>query len=145
MAETETLETRLEQFGTAWNEGDLAILDELVADEFVGHMIGESYDLHGDDEYKGWVEQVQAAFPDLEIAFDPVFVFEDTICGMWTFVGTNEGDMPNYGIEATGAEVEFSGLFIDRFEGGRLVEMWHQVDNLTFMQQLGLVPELSAA
>jgi predicted ester cyclase len=52
--------------------------------------------------------------------------------------------MPDLGIEPTGRTVEFSGLFIDRLEDGRVVEMWHLMDNLTLMQQLGVLEQEAA-
>jgi steroid delta-isomerase-like uncharacterized protein len=134
-----------DRFREIWNERNLDLADEYIAEDFVGHMIGEAEDLHGRDAYKSWVEGTHEMFPDLELAFDPVFASENVVCGQWTFTGTHEGEIPEYGIDPTGHEVEFSGLFIDRVEDGRVVEMWHMVDNLTLMQQLGVIPEEPAA
>jgi predicted ester cyclase len=33
------------------------------------------------------------------------------------------------------------GITISRIEGGKIVEDWDSYDNLSVMQQLGLVPE----
>jgi hypothetical protein len=37
--------------------------------------------------------------------------------------------------------MELQGITIHRFEGGKIVEEWECYDNLSVMQQLGLVPE----
>jgi predicted ester cyclase len=41
----------------------------------------------------------------------------------------------------TGRQVELKGITISRIEGGKIVEDWDSYDNLSFLQQLGLVPE----
>jgi predicted ester cyclase len=79
-------------------------------------------------------------FPDFEPAFDPVFTGDDVLCGRWTPTGTHEGDIPSLGVEPTGRSVECSGLFIDRIEDGRVVEMWHVSDLASLMEQLGEIP-----
>lgn len=140
MTDRDTTTRIAEQVDEFWNERNVALADEFVAEDFVGHMVGDD-DLHGRDEYKAWAEEVAGMFPDFELDFDPVFFGDGLFCGQWTLTGTHEGPIPGLGIEPTGIEVEFSGLFIDRVEDGRVVEMWHQIDNLTLMQQLGALSE----
>ena len=140
MADEVPFERIAEQVDEFWNERNVALADEFVAAEFVGHMIGEE-DLHGREVYKAWAESVHEMFPDFELTFDPVFVGGDVFCGHWTLTGTHEGEILSLGIEPTGRSVEFSGLFIDRVEDGRVVEMWHASDTVSLMEQLGVVPE----
>ncbi|AZH25173.1 ester cyclase [Haloplanus aerogenes] len=140
MTDRETTIRIAEQMDEFWNERNLALAEEFIAEEFVGHMIGDD-DLHGRDEYTAWAEGVAAMFPDFELEFEPMFVEDELLCGQWTLTGTHEGLLPDLGIEPTGKEVEFSGLFIDRLADGRVVEMWHQIDYLTLMQQLGAISE----
>ena len=134
----------IEGVAEMWNEGNLGLVDEYIATDFVGHLMEDGRDLHGPDGYRQWVEETRETFPDLRLAFEPVFTAADVVCGRWTFTGTHEGPMPDLGIEPTGRTVEFSGLFIDRLEDGRVVEMWHLMDNLTLMQQLGVIPQEAA-
>jgi predicted ester cyclase len=54
------------------------------------------------------------------------------------FSGTQEGELE--GIPPTGNRVEFSGIMIDRFSGGKLAETWDNYDALGMMQQLGVIP-----
>ncbi|MFC7046273.1 ester cyclase [Halobacteriaceae archaeon GCM10025711] len=119
-----------------WNEGDLDLVEEFIAEEFVGHMLGDE-DIHGVEGYETWVRATLAAFPDAELTFDTVFEAEAFIAGTWTFTGTHEGQWED--MEPTGASVEFEGVFIDRVEDGMVVESWHLSDGLTLMQQLGVV------
>jgi predicted ester cyclase len=128
-----------EQIDDFWNERNVDLADDFVAEDFVGHMIGDE-DIHGREEYKAWAESVAGMFPDFELTFDPVFTGGDVICGRWTLTGTHEGEIPSLGVEPTGQPVEFSGLFIDRVEDGRVVEMWHVSDTVSLAEQIGEAP-----
>jgi predicted ester cyclase len=43
------------------------------------------------------------------------------------------------GVAPTGKTVTWTGISIDRFEGGKIVERWTQIDVLGVLQQLGAV------
>lgn len=141
MGDTERHARLVDELTEIWNEKNLDLVDERFAEGFEGHMIGEERDLHGRDGYRQWVAETYEMFPDLELTFDPVFVADDVVCGHWTFTGTHEGEIPEFGLAPTGNGVEFSGLFIDRIEDGRVVEMWHQMDTVGLMRQLDAIPE----
>jgi predicted ester cyclase len=49
------------------------------------------------------------------------------------------------GMPASGKHVEVTGISVDRFEGGRVVEGWTNWDTLGMLQQLGAVPEAARA
>ncbi len=44
------------------------------------------------------------------------------------------------GVPATGKNIAFTGMIIDRFAEGKIVEHWEQFDMLGMMQQLGVLP-----
>lgn len=44
------------------------------------------------------------------------------------------------GIQPTGKPVTVSGFDYFRIAGGKIVEMWQEVDQLGMMQQLGVIP-----
>jgi len=48
------------------------------------------------------------------------------------------------GIPPTGGELDVTATAVHRIENGKLVEHWGEVDSLTQMQQLGVVPMLGA-
>ena len=43
------------------------------------------------------------------------------------------------GIAPTGKPVSWTGISIDRFEAGKIVERWTQIDTLGVLQQIGAV------
>jgi len=63
----------------------------------------------------------------------------DRVATKKTFTGTHSaplGDLP-----ATGRTVKLQFVDILRLRDGRIVEHWVSVDQLSFMQQLGVIPE----
>lgn len=69
---------------------------------------------------------------------DDVIAEGDRVVVRWTNVGTHSG--PFLGIPPTGRSFTMAGIDIYRIENHRMAEHWHVVDQLTLLQQLGLVP-----
>ena len=53
--------------------------------------------------------------------------------------GTHRGDF--YGIPATGRYVQYKTADIARIKDGLIAEHWDVVDQYTFLQGLGVIPE----
>jgi hypothetical protein len=66
--------------------------------------------------------------------------YEDVAVTRWTLRGTHDGETEELG-PPTGRRVEVEGLSLHRVEDGRIVEEWERYDNLSMLQQLGLVPD----
>jgi len=54
--------------------------------------------------------------------------------------GTWHPSGATHGIPPTGKQGTVTGISIDRFEGGKIVETWTELDALGMMQQLGAIP-----
>jgi steroid delta-isomerase-like uncharacterized protein len=114
-----------------WNQGNLAVADKLIAEDFVDHY----RDIRGRDGYKGLVAGFRQAFPDLEFEINHLYeVDDDTVVGHWTMTGTNEG--PYFGKPPTGASVEMPGMDIVMFRDGKIVENYEVADELGLLEQL---------
>jgi predicted ester cyclase len=75
-----------------------------------------------------------AGLPDLTLAIEDQITEGDKVATRVTFRGSHRGEM--MGIGPTGRRVAFQGLAMDRIEGERVVEMWHEVDMWGLAQQL---------
>lgn len=122
--------------------GNLDLIDEICAEEFVGHD-----PLSGDQDREA-VKQTFAgyreAFPDLEITIEEIFAAGDKVVTRWTVQGTFENEL--LGLEPTGERGSpVEGISIDRYEDGKMIETWGQWDTLTFLRDIGAVPEGAAA
>jgi len=119
----------------AWNEGNLALVDELFAPEYVSHNIRTNEDEVGLALEKESVTSFRTQFPDVNLTFDETIRMGDKTVSRWTITGTNTGPMGE--IPPTGKKVRFSGITIQRYVAGKIVERWEASDRLTLMQQLG--------
>ena len=61
---------------------------------------------------------------------------QDRIVYVWRIDATHTGDLR--GMPPTGQTVSFSGVAIDRLEGGQIVEEWVYFNLLDLLQQLGM-------
>jgi len=120
-----------------WNRGNLSVIDEIVAENFVLHDPSQPDPIRGPEGYKQFVTMMRNAFPDLETIIDDLIAEGDTIAVRLTFRGTHTGELA--GIPPTGKHVTFTGMSFKRFEGGKYVESFINADDLGLMQQLGVI------
>ena len=79
----------------------------------------------------------------------PTFTIEDLIAegdrvvARWTNRGRHVGDF--LGAAPTDRPYAIAGIDIYRIEHGRLAEHWHVIDQLSMLQQLGLIPASDGA
>lgn len=77
-----------------------------------------------------------AAFPDFRIVIEDQIAEGDRVVTRVTFRGTHLGEYR--GIAPTGKPVAYQGIAFDRIARGRVVEGWHEADNLGLLRQLGV-------
>jgi steroid delta-isomerase-like uncharacterized protein len=110
-------------------------VDEVYAKDFVAHTDHHNATLEEDQAaLKGWHE----AFPDIAIEPQKFIAEGDLVAVYWTARGTNTGT--GNGLPATGKKVELGGITIWRVVDGKIKEEWSAFDQLSMMQQLGLLP-----
>jgi steroid delta-isomerase-like uncharacterized protein len=126
----------------AFNQGNLDVIDELVADDFVDHD-----PLLGDQDVAGAKQSIagyREAFPDIHFDIDDVFAAGDKVVYRWTGNGTFENEL--MGLQPTHEKGDpVRGVTIDRFEGGKVAESWTHFDTLTLMRNVGAVPSEAGA
>ena len=120
-----------------FNKGNLAAVDELHAANFVLHGPG-GVELKGSAEAKEYVKGFRAAFPDVCITVENMTAEGDYVADRVNITGTHRGNWR--GIGPTGKRVTITCSFLSRFEGGRQAEVWEELDTLSFMEQLGVIP-----
>jgi len=120
------------------NKGDLAVVDEIFASTFVNHSpaTGTTPDRQGIKQY---ITTVRSAFPDYHNVIEDLIAEGDRVAVRVICRGTHRAEF--MGIAPTGKTVEFSAVSIFRFAGGKVVERWNNTDNLSLLQQLGMVPK----
>jgi steroid delta-isomerase-like uncharacterized protein len=124
-----------------FNEGNLDVIDQLVAPDAVNHDPAEPAhlrQLRGPDVLKRTVTMYRAAFPDVRITVDDVITADDKVVLRWRSEGTHRGELE--GLAPTGVRASVTGISIDLWRDGKVVESWTEWDNLGLGRQLGAAP-----
>ena len=119
--------------------GNLNVAEEIYAPDYVGHQ-PTAGTIRGIEGAKRFAATMRSAFPDLSCTVEDQIAEEDKVVTRFTARGTHHGDTEDLG-PATGNRMEITGIAIERFTEGKIVEDWSNFDALGMMQQLGLVPE----
>ena len=123
------------------NGRNIALIDELAVADYTEHD-----PLPGQRDGREGLRDRVTMFHD---GLAPTFTIEDVIAEgdrvavRWTNAGTHVGAF--LGIPPTGRSFRIAGIDIYRLTDGRMAEHWHVVDQLTMLQQLGLIPSAEAA
>jgi steroid delta-isomerase-like uncharacterized protein len=127
----------------AFNSGNLDVVDELVAPEFVNHDAALPEPTTGIEATKANITGYRNAFPDLRLTIEQQVAEGEFVTTRWSARGTHQGDL--MGMAATGKQATVTGITLDRIVEGRFVESWTNWDTLGLMQQLGVIPALATA
>ncbi len=117
---------------------NLDLIEEVYAPDLVWHEPDQ--DIQGLEEAKQFVSTFFAAMPDINITVEDLIAEGEKVVSRYTIRGTHQGETEEFGTP-TGRQIELQGLTMHRFEDGEIVEEWERYDNLSALQQLGLVPE----
>jgi predicted SnoaL-like aldol condensation-catalyzing enzyme len=118
------------------NKGNVDVIDEIMAPAYVGHTPG--LPLADRDADKGFISMVHAGFPDIQFRLEDQIAEGDDVVHRFTARGTHTGEF--MGIPPTGKRAEITGINVNRFKDGKVVESWGILDTLSLMQQLGVIP-----
>jgi steroid delta-isomerase-like uncharacterized protein len=125
----------------SFNRGNFALADELVAPDAVDHdpaTPAQMRGLRGPELVRRTAGMYRAAFPDVRISVDDVIVAGDKVVLRWHSEGTHRGELA--GLAPTGARGSVTGISIDQWKDGKIVETWTEWDNLGLARQLGAAP-----
>ena len=130
------------RFHDAVNTGDLEVIstmiDEVVAPDVLFHAPVPTGATGVQALRQVW-EVLLRAFPDLHVAVEDLIAAEgDKVVARNTVTGTHQGDFR--GLPPSGKSVTYNEIFIVRFAGRRIAEIWGVVDALAQMKQLGMIP-----
>jgi steroid delta-isomerase-like uncharacterized protein len=119
------------------NKKDFTVYDELTDPEFVN--LSAPPGVRADSEGgRMWLNMFADAYPDCEFTIDDMIAEGDRVVTKKTFSGTHSSDFG--GIPATGKRVTLQYVDIMRVREGKIVEHWLSMDQLSWLQQLGVVP-----
>jgi steroid delta-isomerase-like uncharacterized protein len=119
----------------AWSRGELAVIEELFADDYVTPLPNAPSGPAGERQH---VAMIRAAFPDLQLVVQELVAEGETVAARWTMSGTNSGSF--MGRAPTDQQISVWGVDFFHFTGDRISSGWVGVDMLGLMIQLGVLP-----
>lgn len=121
----------------AEQDGNLALIDELLPPDFVDHtpLPGLPPTREG---VKALFAALKTAFPDLVITIQEQVAEGDRVVTRKTFNGTHQG--PFLGIPASGNRLDLTVIDIIGVRNGKLVDHLVVLDQMTLLTQLGAMP-----
>jgi steroid delta-isomerase-like uncharacterized protein len=124
-------------FDTAFNQGNMTIIDELVSHDSVTHTTNWGMSA-GRIGLKQLIAILRTAFPDLHCTVEDEIIQGDKVAAHLTMRGTHKGLF--LGNSPTNKPFVVQGLIYTRIENEQVMESWIIVDQMGVLQQLGLVP-----
>lgn len=122
-----------------WNKGNFEKMNELVSEDFVIHFPRPGEDIRGPQNVEEFYKKLRSAFPDIQFKIIDLVAEDDKVVTHWSATGTHKGEFR--GIPATGNKVNFTAMDIDKISDGKFTECWTNMDELSLMQQLGVIPK----
>lgn len=114
--------------------------EEIFADDYVNH---QESDVEGGVQSRGlarWkqlVDEFHRAFSEATALSTMQIAEADRVATRFEFSAVHTGEF--MGARPTGRRLTWTGVQIDRFENGRIVESWVDWDKYRFFQGIGLV------
>ena len=119
-------------FDEAFNKGNTSLINEVFAPGYVDHSPIPA-PVPGPEGFAKRSVALRGAFVE-EALFGVFLADNDLVALTWTINGVHHGTFA--GIAATGKKVILSGINVERFENGKIVEHWSQFDLASLMKQM---------
>jgi ketosteroid isomerase-like protein len=125
-------------FEEVWNRGQLAVLDEIMAPDYINHSPSTPDPRPGPEDLKPIVSAMRAGIPDLHYDILDMVVTPTKAAVYLRVTGTHSGSL--FGIAPTGKSIDVRQMQIEWLRDGRIWQHWRVTDELGLLRQLGVVP-----
>ncbi len=120
----------------AWNKGQLAVVDELLAPQCRVHDSVFPAIPAGPAGYKLHINTCRTAFADFFCLIDDIIAENNEVVIHWTVRGTHQGTFLD--LDPSGRQVTVSGTSIHRLDQGKIVELWSDWNPQALRDQAGV-------
>ncbi len=132
-----TLLRPVDAFYGFWVNGSAKLLEQAVSPSFFDHALPAGRP-QGPAGPAAASKAFLAAVPDLRVAVIQRLVVGDRVVSHLRFTGHFTGTFD--ATAGKGQSVNFIATDILKISDGKITDNWHLEDNLTFLQQIGVVP-----
>ncbi len=128
----------MRRYFSVFEQGNIDLLDELLAPDYVNHTPATPDLPTGPEGVKGVVSMFRGGMPDLRVVVEDMIAEGDKVAVRYTLEGTHEGEL--FGVRPTGRRLSIKSISVERVSDGKIREHWRITDTLDMMQQLGVIP-----
>ena len=114
---------------------DSTAFKELMAPDFVAHVPGGPKNREGFMQHMNFFNM---AFSNMQWTISDLITDGEKVVVRTTYRANHSGDF--MGLPPTGKQIEIEAYIVERLKDGKSIEHWSLFDQLTMLQQLGLVP-----
>lgn len=100
-------------------------------------LISSPENIVGIENFKAYYQNYLTGFSDIKFTTVNVFGQGNNIVKHWNFKGKHTGEF--FGMPATGKNVDINGVTLVKMKEGKISQEQDFMDNMVFLQQLGLV------
>ena len=118
------------------NGRNVALLDEIAVEDYIENDPFPGMG-NGREQLKLRAGALISAFSPCTFKIEDIVAEGDRVAVRWRSRGTQSGEF--MGIPPTNRSYEIAGIDFHRLVDGRMAEHWHVVDQLSQLQQLGLL------
>lgn len=122
-------------------QGNKAAVDELLDDGFTAHTWPSTG--HPKDDLRAAIDRAAAGLSDPDFRIDDMIAEGDRVAVRLTTGATQTG--PFMGLPPSGKRYSIEEIHWFRLLDGKVVEHWHQMDQMGLMKQLGAMPGAGSA
>jgi predicted ester cyclase len=124
------------RYAAFWNSGEARYAEAALSANFVDRTLPPGRP----QGFKGVLKaskNFRAAIPDLRAEIEELLVVNDRAVVRYVMTGHFTGKFKD--LKGDGREISFRAVDIYRVQNGQITDNWHLEDNLSLMQQLGVV------
>lgn len=119
------------------NKGEINKINESNFDKNIT-LVTVPENVVGIEAFKDYYQNYLTGFSETTFTIVDVFGQGDKIVKHWNFKGIHSGEF--FGIPASGRKVDIDGVTLVKMKDGKIAQEQDFMDNLSFYQQLGLMP-----
>ena len=143
-AQKNNIDKDLKMYEATWdkiiNDGQI---DEINDSNFDSNivLVSSPENIVGINDFKAYYQNYLTGFSNVKFTIVDAFGQGDKIVKHWNFKGKHTGEF--FVIPATGKMVDVEGVTLVKMKNGKIAQEQDFMDNMIFMQQLGLISDLN--
>lgn len=138
-AQKSNIEKDIKMYTQVWdniiNKGQINQINNTNFDTNIT-LVASPENIVGIESFKAYYQNFLTGFTEIQFTIVDVFGQGDKIAKHWNFKGKHTGNF--FGIPATGKTLNIDGVTLVKMKNGKIAQEQDFMDNVVFMQQLGL-------